>query len=60
MEKMKKFKFEVWIHPIEGGDDSFNDCVVKAKNKKRAEEILIEALSKRSIITDDYKYIGQV
>lgn len=56
-KKMEKFKFEVWVHPKEGGDDYLCELEVKASNLKDAKKVIEKWLDKRSDVLDDYKVI---
>jgi len=56
---MKKYIFEVWIHP-EAGDDECGEITVKgnitlAQAKKKVEQWL----AKRSEITTDYRLLKE-
>ena len=55
----KKYLFEVWIHPKNGGDDHLTGAEVTAYSLEEAKLFLEEYLTKRSAITNDYKFISE-
>ena len=51
---MKKYKFEAWVHPINGGDDECYNVTIVAPNKTKANNHIEKWLSKKSMVTKDY------
>jgi hypothetical protein len=52
--------YEVWVHPIEGGDDYKTTKKYIAKNDKDAEKQLKEWLAEVSDVTNDYRLVSTV
>ena len=52
--KQKQYKFTVWIHPKEGGDDFVRPISIVATSLSKAEKILKEYISDYSTVTNDY------
>lgn len=56
---IKAFVFEVWVHPINGGDDKMYTYKVPSETLKNAEIKLKGLLQKKSRVLDDYKFIQE-
>ena len=56
---MRRYKFEAWIHPLEGGDDYQAEITINADTLKGAKYHLEKWLKKRSAITTDYRLISE-
>ena len=59
-EDVKRFQFEAWVHPKNGGDDRCCVYTIVAKSKEGAEVILMEQLKKKSVLIGDYRFIKEL
>ena len=55
--KCKTYYIEAWVHPKDGGDDYMIDLTIPAYNENEAKTLTKRWLSKRSSVTDDFRFI---
>jgi len=56
MKKLYKYVFDVWVHPLKGGDDYETEVKITATSLKSAKIYLEKWLAKRSAVTTDYEF----